>query len=121
MILVAKSVCDLWPPRSEEGCCVFCSTLRNCGHSSAARASGQQKPADDGATLYMLYGVSAQSVPSQRRCLWPPGHLATWPPAKWSQAGRRSAGQGAKFEAAGWEDAAVWRSNTVEKSASWFD
>ena len=52
---------------------------------------------------------------------WPAGHLVTWPAAKWSQAGRRSAGQGAKFEAAGWEDAAVWRSNTVEKSASWFD
>ena len=38
VIPVAKSVCDLWPTRSEEGRrCVFCSTLRNCGHSSAAR------------------------------------------------------------------------------------
>ena len=76
VIFVAKSVCDLWPTRSEEGCCVFCSTLRNCGHSSAARASGQQKPADDGgATLYMfnIWCVGSVSAFSKKM----PGNLTT--------------------------------------------
>ena len=68
-------------------------------------------------SLHVISCVGSVSAFSKKML----GHLATWPPAKWSQAGRRSAGQGAKFEAAGWEDAAVWRSNTVEKSASWFD
>ena len=55
--------------------CVFCSTMRNCGHRSAARASGQQKPADDGATLYMfnIWRVGSVSAFSKKM----PGQLAT--------------------------------------------
>ena len=80
VIPVAKSVCDLWPTRSEEGrrCCVFCSTLRNCGHSSHARQGNRNLQTM--VQLFTCYMVCRLSQCLLKEDAWPPGHLTTWPP-----------------------------------------
>ena len=87
MIPVAKSVCDLWPTRSEEGrrCCVFCSTLfcvlcfvcsaLQCATAATARLHARQgnRNLQTMVQLFTCYMVCWVSQCLLKEDAWPAG------------------------------------------------
>ena len=96
--------------------CFVCSALL-CATAATARLHARQgnRNLQTMVQLFTCYIVCRLSQCLLKEDAWPAGQ---------QQSGVRLIGAGrgrSKVWTAGWEDAAVWRSNTVEKSASWFD